>query len=210
MRRVNEMATTMRIPVAVEAADPISLAGVTGGLRGRPELVLVGTAEAQVTVVVVAGAHDTALAMLRRAGRTRRVLIAGRIKEAELLEVVEHGVVAILWRQEATPDGIARAIESAARGNGDLPPDLHGRLLKQVRRLKRGALREQGFTPAGLAEREKEVLRLVADGFDTADIAAKLSYSERTVKNVLHSLMTRYQLKNRPHLVAYAIREGHI
>jgi DNA-binding CsgD family transcriptional regulator len=44
----------------------------------------------------------------------------------------------------------------------------------------------------------------------TADIAAKLSYSERTVKNVLHGLMTRYQLKNRPHLVAYAIREGHI
>ncbi|GAA1847687.1 response regulator transcription factor [Actinomadura bangladeshensis] len=200
----------MRIPVAVEAADPISLAGVTGGLRGRPELVLVGTAEAQVTVVVADGVDDTALAMLRRAGRSRRVLIAGRIKEAELLEVVEHGVVAILWRQEATPDGIARAIESAARGNGDLPPDLLGRLLKQVRRLQRGALREHGFTAAGLAEREKEVLRLVADGFDTADIAAKLSYSERTVKNVLHTMMTRYQLKNRPHLVAYAVREGHI
>jgi len=52
------------------------------------------------------------------------------------------------------------------------------------------------------------VLRLVAEGWDTAQIATKLSYSERTVKNVLHDVTTRLQLRNRSHAVAYAMREG--
>ncbi|WP_383826475.1 response regulator transcription factor [Streptomyces sp. NPDC058486] len=55
---------------------------------------------------------------------------------------------------------------------------------------------------------EVDVLRLVAEGYDTADIAAKLSYSERTIKNVLHAVITRLQLRNRSHAVAYAMRQG--
>lgn len=59
-----------------------------------------------------------------------------------------------------------------------------------------------------LSDRETHVLRLVADGKDTQQIARELSYSERTVKNVLHDVTTRLQLKNRSHAVAYALREG--
>ncbi len=43
---------------------------------------------------------------------------------------------------------------------------------------------------------------------DTAEIARTLSYSERTVKNVLHDVTTRRQLRNRSHAVAYALRQG--
>jgi DNA-binding NarL/FixJ family response regulator len=53
-----------------------------------------------------------------------------------------------------------------------------------------------------------EVLRLLADGLDTSEIAHKLAYSERTVKNVVHDVTTRLQLRNRSHAVAYALREG--
>ena len=65
-----------------------------------------------------------------------------------------------------------------------------------------------GLTFNGLATREIEVLRLVADGCDTHEIADKLAYSERTVKNVLHDVTTRLQLRNRSHAVAYALRQG--
>ena len=54
------------------------------------------------------------------------------------------------------------------------------------------------------------MLRLVAEGFGTEEIAAKLCYSERTVKNVLYGLMTRCGLNNRAHAVAYALRAGAI
>ena len=66
----------------------------------------------------------------------------------------------------------------------------------------------RGLTISGLTEREVEVLRLVADGFDTAEIAKKLSYSERTIKNILHDVVSRFGLRNRAHAVAYALREG--
>ena len=64
------------------------------------------------------------------------------------------------------------------------------------------------MTLGQLSSREADVLRLVAEGRDTSEIAEELCYSERTVKNVLHDLTTRLQLRNRTHAVAYALREG--
>lgn len=200
------------IPVAVHAPDPISYEGVVGGLRRRPEVTLVGETDAVVTVVVAEAVDDQVKEVLRRFSRSigaRSVLIVSDLKEAQLLEVVECGVVAVLWRREAQTDGIVRAAAAAAGGNGSLPQDLQGRLLKQVARIQRG-VNAQGLTAAGLADREREVLALIAEGLDTSEIAGKLAYSERTVKNVLHGLMTRLQLRNRAHAVAYALREGYI
>jgi DNA-binding NarL/FixJ family response regulator len=77
-----------------------------------------------------------------------------------------------------------------------------------VGKLQRQVLAPRGLTFSGLTPREAEVLRLVADGLDTCEIASRLCYSERTVKNVLHDLNTRLQLRNRSHAVAYAVREG--
>ncbi|MEV5570199.1 response regulator transcription factor [Spirillospora sp. NPDC052269] len=201
------------VSVVVHAPDPITLAGVTSGLRGRAELRLVDDADAEVAVVVADTVDDSTRGALRRysrVSRTRTVLVAAHLKEAQLLDAVEAGVVAILWRHEASADTLTRAVLAAARGGADLPPDLLGRLLKQVGRIQRGAAHAPGGGAIGLAQRELDVLGLVADGMDTAEIAAKLSYSERTVKNVLHGVMSRLHLRNRAHAVAYAIREGYI
>ena len=59
-----------------------------------------------------------------------------------------------------------------------------------------------------LTPREEAVVRLVAQGQTTAEVAAELSYSERSVKNVIHGLIERFGLRNRCHLVAHAVREG--
>jgi DNA-binding NarL/FixJ family response regulator len=95
-----------------------------------------------------------------------------------------------------------------AAGQGEVPPDLLARLLDQVGRLQRQVLTPRGIAFSGLSERETQVLRLVADGHGTAEIAVRLCYSERTVKNVLHDITSRLQLRNRSHAVAYALREG--
>jgi DNA-binding NarL/FixJ family response regulator len=52
------------------------------------------------------------------------------------------------------------------------------------------------------------VLRLLAEGLDTAEIAGKLAYSERTVKNILHEMLTRLGLRNRMHAVPHGLRNG--
>ena len=203
-----------RTTVHVHAWDPISRAGVASQLRPRPEVRVVGEDEAdhaQVAVVVVDGVDDDAIQLLhvvQRRGDSRTVLVAGRLDDGDLVTAVEAGVVGLVRRSEATPERLVKVITGAASGEGAVPSDLLGRLLDQVGAQQRGFLGPRGLTFNGLAAREVEVLRLVADGCDTSEIARRLAYSERTVKNVLHDVTTRLQLRNRSHAVAYALRQG--
>ena len=162
--------------------------------------------------MLVADAVDAdtvrSLHALRRDGLVKLVLVATVVDDAALVAAAEAGVGGLLRRSDATADSLVRTIERVACGQGDVPADLLGRLLEQVGRLQRQVLAPRGLTFSGLTPRETEVFRLVADGHDTSEIAAQLCYSERTVKNVLHDLNTRLQLKNRSHAVAYAVREG--
>ncbi|MBO3746855.1 response regulator transcription factor [Streptosporangiaceae bacterium NEAU-GS5] len=121
---------------------------------------------------------------------------------------MEVGVAGLVRRAEATEDRLLTIIQAAAKGEGSLPPDLLGRLLTQVGTVQRNVLGPRGLTFTGLADREIQVLRLVADGYDTAEIAARLCYSQRTVKSVMHDVTTRLNLRNRSHAVAYALRNG--
>jgi len=203
-----------RVPIHVYAWDPILQAGVVSHLRPRPEVQILGDREvdqALVMVVVTDSVDDRTLQLLKRlhrGGTARTVLVAGSLDDADLVAAVEAGVVALLRRHEANADRLVTAISRAAASEGTVPPDLLGRLLTQVGALQRGVLDPRGLTFSGLATREIEVLRLVADGCDTSEIAHQLAYSERTVKNVLHDVTTRLQLRNRSHAVAYALRQG--
>ncbi|MFD5429049.1 LuxR C-terminal-related transcriptional regulator [Streptomyces sp. NPDC127084] len=204
------------IPVVVHAADPISRAGVLSQLRRHPVIELHEDAEARPgTVAVLVGEtpDETTLTRLRRLVRSegaRAVLVVSAVREAELLDVIESGVGAVVWRHEATGHRLSQAVLAASRGDGDLPADLLGRLMSQVGTLQRSAGGQTGAPGQGMAAREVDVLRLVAEGLDTSEIAGKLSYSERTVKNVMHGLTTRLHLRNRAHAVAYALREGYL
>ncbi|MFJ6609902.1 response regulator transcription factor [Streptomyces sp. NPDC091289] len=204
-----------RITVVLRAQDPISQAGVASQLRARPEVTVVdrddGEAAPQVVVMVVDAVDDEVLRVLRNIQRTstcRTVLVTTDIDEQKLVSAAECGVAGVVRRSESTPDHLVRVIDTVARGEGHLPSDLLGRLLEEVGRLQGQVLGPRGLHFTGLAAREVDVLRLVAEGYDTADIATKLAYSERTIKNVLHSVMTRLQLRNRSHAVAYAMRQG--
>lgn len=204
-----------RTTVALRAQDPISQAGVASQLRTRPEVNVVEWGEdetaPQVVVMVVDTVDEDVLRTLRRIQRTsesRAVLVTTDIDEQKLVSAAECGVVGVIRRAQSTPEHLVQVIETVARGEGHLPSDLLGRLLAEVGRLQGQVLGPRGLHFTGLAAREVDVLRLVAEGYDTADIATKLAYSERTIKNVLHSVMTRLQLRNRSHAVAYAMRQG--
>jgi DNA-binding NarL/FixJ family response regulator len=208
------MSTAERISVYVYAHDPISQAGIASQLRARPEILIVENDidSAAVAIVVVDEVDDETTRVVKAIQRTngipRVVLVVTRLDDAGMLAGVEAGACGLLRRSDAQPERLVEAILSAATGDGSVPADLLGRLLEHVGRLQRQVLSPLGLTMSGLTEREIEVLRLVADGLDTAEIAGSLSYSERTIKNIIHDVTARLNLRNRSHAVAYAVRQG--
>jgi len=203
-----------RIQVLARATDPILQNGVQLALRTRPEVWLVDEdADAARTVALVAADRFDEPAMrlvksLQGKGFARIVLVSGELEDTEMLGAVEAGVCAVARRAESTPDTLVRLVTAAAAGEGALPPDLLGRLLDRVSRLQRHVLEPRGMQLAGITNREGDVLRMVASGLSTQEIADKLCYSQRTVKSILHDVTNRFQLRNRAHAVAYALREG--
>ena len=203
-----------QIPVVVCAADPLSRAGIISQLRRVHGFSIASVDEppdGAVALMVADGMSDEVAAELRALhgrGIARVVLLVARVDDRDLLAAVEAGVSGVIRRSEATAGNMAAAIRSAAAGEGTLSPDLLGRLLRQVGQLQRQVLSPRGLTFSGLTERETSVLRLLAQGFDTAEVGRRLFYSERTVKNIIHDVTSRLELRNRAHAVAYAIREG--
>ncbi|WNI16147.1 helix-turn-helix transcriptional regulator [Actinacidiphila sp. ITFR-21] len=203
-----------RVSVAVYAQDVVLHIGVTHQLRQRPEVELLTEAEAdraRTSLLVVDAVDDSVIALLQRMRRnaaTRTGLVVGTFDATALQRVVECGVTAVLRRAEADQDRLLHLVLAMANGEGVLPGDLLGTLLTQVGNLQRSTLDQRGLSLSALSAREAAMLRLVSEGLDTAEIARKTSYSERTVKNVLHEITTRLQLRNRAHAVGFALRNG--
>ncbi|MFF8033068.1 MULTISPECIES: response regulator transcription factor [unclassified Streptomyces] len=205
-----------RVPVAVHARDPISREGVLSALRDDSRIELCDKVRPGGVVLHVDHTLGrTTLTQLRRAvgeDRAQAVLVVEMLQDEDLYEIVSHGISAVVWRHEATPSRLTQAVLAAARGDGDLPADLLGRLIRRMgTKPPHTAVGNSGYSSAqALTPREVDVMRLVAEGFGTVDIAAKLGYSERTIKDIMHKLTTRLNLRNRAHAVAYALREGYI
>jgi len=203
------------IVVIVSAADPLSRAGIVSQLRASQGFSVSADESAAgpecVALVVADDIDDAATAqirVLRGRGVGRVVLLASRVDDKGLLAAAEAGVSGVVRRSDATARNLATAIRAASAGEGTLPPDLLGRLLRQVGQLQRQVLSPRGLTFLGLTERETKVLRLLSEGLDTTEVGQRLFYSERTVKNIIHDVTSRLELRNRTHAVAYAIREG--
>lgn len=109
-------------------------------------------------------------------------------------------LTAVVILRDVTAACVASCVRAATHG-ASVPPEL----LSQLPPL--GAEAPAGAAPQ-LSDREFEVLRLLADGESTRGIATQLSYSERTVKNIVRDLLVKLNGKTRAHAVALATRHG--
>ena len=219
-------------PVSIRrAADPVGMGVVTDDpaaatpiiaqLRARPELGVRHVLPSHRGDVILALATTLSGGLLAeltslagQAGNPAQcvVLVADPIREALLGPLIGCGVVSILPWRGLTAELVAQAVQASHAGRAILPSTVARWLVDEARltRHEPTAAAGAGPGPGDLSEREIDVLRLLADGQDTAQIAARLRYSERTIKKILQDLTTRLQLRNRTHAVSYALRIGAI
>jgi DNA-binding NarL/FixJ family response regulator len=206
------------IAVAVVGSDALSVEGAVARLGSYPGLVARAWDGVHRTDVLLVLAEDVDEQLVERvedlSRRTRGgerpavVLVAGQFPEQFLLRAVNFGLVSLVCRREATFDRLVAIIRQTAQGHPHLPHTVQRSLLGQLRAIQENVLAPRGLNATGLTEREITLLRFFADGLSTREVALKLNYSERTVKNVVHDIVTRFGLGNRTHAVAYALRAG--
>jgi DNA-binding NarL/FixJ family response regulator len=202
------------LKVALYATDPMTAAGIASHVCAHAEFdLLVERRHPEADVFVVATDHLTpeVMSVLQNAAHSsapRIVLIIDELRETDLQAAVEYGVVAVLPRDGITGEQLLSAIASNDREDWQPPRELLVQLLSQLERVQRDVLRPKGVDERRLAPREKDVLKLLAEGLDTAAIAEHMCYSERTVKNIVQSVLSLLGARNRAHAVAHAMREG--
>jgi DNA-binding NarL/FixJ family response regulator len=117
-----------------------------------------------------------------------------------VVRAIRSGATGYLRKDELAPEALAAAVRAAASGSGVLAGDLLASLVPDSAAPRPVA--------AQLTDREQQVLSLIAAGHPTREVALELSYSERTVKNVLHDVVTKLNARSRSQAVAFAVREG--
>jgi DNA-binding NarL/FixJ family response regulator len=179
-------------------ADDVTLAGESAALAP-------GRALRDAAVLLFDGDRSDLAAFLdalpKVPPRPKLVAAVSEPDDERLERLARVGVSAILYRDELTPELLVATVRAVLQGRTSMPTDLLPRLLTKAARadrLERGAL----------SDRELAVLRMLADGEDTRGIAQGLCYSERTVKNVVHDVLTKLSCRTRAQAVATATRAG--
>jgi DNA-binding NarL/FixJ family response regulator len=119
--------------------------------------------------------------------------------EERVLGAIRAGARGYLLKG-ASAEEIARAVRQVHAGGSYLEPRVAAQIMAQVAAPRR--------TSSTLSDREREVLRLVAEGLPTKQIARSLSITERTVKFHVNSIFHKLGAENRAQAVALAAQRG--
>lgn len=106
--------------------------------------------------------------------------------------------------KDADPETMLRAIRAVAAGESLLGPTIAQKVMRQFAGLNP----VQRTLVDDLTPREVEVLKLIAEGLNNREIAARLVISEKTVKNHINNILSKLHLFDRTQATLYAIRAG--
>jgi DNA-binding NarL/FixJ family response regulator len=129
------------------------------------------------------------------------VVLSALAEEENLMSAILAGASGYVLKT-ASIDEVVASLHAASEGDAVLAPELAGKLLGRIRRIRADAP-----DPAdALSERERQVLGLMTEGYNNADIAARLYISQNTVKNHVASILTKLDADNRVQAVVRAVR----
>lgn len=148
----------------------------------------------------------TATRHIVKSGAAARVLILTTFdRDDYLFEALAAGASGFLLKN-ATPEALIDAVQTLARGDALLAPEVTRRVIERFNVAATVPL-EAGRIP-GLTDREQEVMALIARGFTNAEVATELHLGEATVKTHVSHMLTKLGLRDRVGLVIAAYEAG--
>jgi DNA-binding NarL/FixJ family response regulator len=188
---LNTMADVQVVGEAASGEEALELAG-----REKPDVVLMDIAMKGISGL------ETAARMRDRHAGVRVVILSMHAGEEYVLQAMRAGAVGYLLKDAATGE-LELALRSVMRGESWFSPAVS-------RQVVEGYVQRVGGESAAdvLTARQREVLRLVAGGKSTKEIAYALNLSVKTVETHRAQIMERLGIRDVAGLVRYALRTG--
>jgi DNA-binding NarL/FixJ family response regulator len=136
---------------------------------------------------------------------TRVLVLSASDQDADVMDAIMAGACGYLLK-DASIDELLAGIRAAATGESLISPAIASKVLQRLRAS--GPSAREDASASELSDRELQVLRLLANGQDNAQIAAELHISPKTVKNHISNILMKLQIENRIQAAVYAVRSG--
>jgi len=124
----------------------------------------------------------------------------------DIFEAIKAGAQGYLLK-DMSPETLFELLKGVNEGDAPMAPSVAERILQEFKKHIAESHENTGPKVA-LSSRETEILQMIVDGFDNEGIASRLVIAPGTVKNHIHNILAKLQLKNRAQAVAYAVQEG--
>lgn len=166
----------------------------------KPDLILM-----DVNMPQMNGLEATRIVKTERP-ETKIVILTVSDDDENLFEAIKSGAQGYLLKSLQS-QAFFELLNGVAQGEAPISRGLATKILGEfARHLQQDEA--QAANKEDLTDREKEVLRLVAEGSTNRDIAGKLNVTENTVKYHLKNILEKLHLRNRAQAVAYAMQTG--
>jgi DNA-binding NarL/FixJ family response regulator len=137
---------------------------------------------------------------------TRVLVLTISDQDSDVMDAILAGACGYLLK-DASITELLSGIQAAAVGESLVSPTIASKVLQRVR-ASSASRHEAELIQSELSDREIEVLKLIANGKDNAQIAAELHISPKTVKNHISNILMKLQIENRIQAAVYAVRSG--
>jgi DNA-binding NarL/FixJ family response regulator len=153
-----------------------------------------------------AGGVETTRRLASLAPLSRVVVLTISADDDDVMNAVMAGACGYLLKDSSIQELIA-GIRAASEGESLISPQIAAKVLQRLRAQSKD-IDAAEMIRAELSDRELEVLKLIANGKDNAQIARELFISPKTVKNHISNILMKLQIENRIQAAVYAVRSG--
>jgi DNA-binding NarL/FixJ family response regulator len=153
-----------------------------------------------------AGGVETTRRLSGLAPLSRVVVLTISADDDDVMNAVMAGACGYLLKDSSIQELIA-GIRAASEGESLISPQIAAKVLQRLRAQSKDIDAAETIR-AELSDRELQVLRLIANGKDNAQIAGELFISPKTVKNHISNILMKLQIENRIQAAVYAVRSG--
>ena len=193
--------------------------GMAQVLESQPDLTVVAQASTGVEAVALAKQHqpdvilmDINMPKLDGVAAAQQItavspqigiiILTMYRRDEYVFEAIKAGARGYLLK-EVELEELLNAIRSVSQGEDVIDPAIAGRVLAELRQP-----RQAPTSASELAERDLEILQLVAQGLSNQEVTDKLFLAEKTIRNRLSIIFKQLQLENRTQAALYALRQG--